>query len=71
MQLFKYLKPSNNHTFRPQKTGIAPKGQIVEDSRREFALEAQDSCNYNRTSAAINSPETDHINTGINVVNLN
>ena len=58
-------------TSKATETGEALKARIAEERRRELALEGHAVYDYIRTGKNINRPESDHINTGLNVNNLN
>lgn len=53
------------------ETGSALKTRIAQERRRELALEGHGVYDYIRTGTNINRPESEHVNTGVNVSNLN
>ncbi|WP_339715199.1 RagB/SusD family nutrient uptake outer membrane protein [uncultured Kriegella sp.] len=58
-------------TFRATESGLDLKVRIAQERRRELALEGHGVYDYIRTGADIGRPETDHVNTGVNINNLN
>lgn len=56
---------------RATETGAALKIRIAQERRRELALEGHGVYDYIRTGTDINRPESDYVNTGVNVNNLN
>ena len=63
-------RTSDFETFKATEGGEALKTRIAEERRRELALEGHGVYDYIRTGKNIVRPESDHVNTGVNVSNL-
>ncbi|CAM4405774.1 RagB/SusD family nutrient uptake outer membrane protein [Zobellia roscoffensis] len=64
-------RTTNLEASQATENGNALKERIAEERRRELALEGHAIYDYIRTGKDINRPESDHVNTGVNVNNLN
>ncbi|WP_291870870.1 RagB/SusD family nutrient uptake outer membrane protein [Maribacter sp.] len=64
-------RTTNYNVDKATEVGTALKTRIAEERRRELALEGHGIYDYIRTGIDINRPESDHVNTGININNLN
>jgi len=58
-------------THKATELGNELKARIAQERRRELALEGHGVYDYIRTGTDIQRPEADHINTGVNINNLN
>ncbi|MEO9512129.1 MAG: RagB/SusD family nutrient uptake outer membrane protein [Flavobacteriaceae bacterium] len=64
-------RTTNFTAHQATESGNALKVRIAEERRRELALEGHGVYDYIRTGTDIERPGTDHVNTGVNIKNLN
>jgi len=64
-------RTTNFENAKATELGDALKLRIFEERNRELALEGHGVYDYIRTGTDINRLETDHVNTGLNINNLN